>query len=256
MINKHIDFNSDLAQGFGIYKNDNEFEIMDYVSSVNISCGFHSGDPITIRNTILKCTEKNVAIGAHIGFQDLQGFGYRPIELDEEEVEAIVIYQLGALACFAKTYGLSIEHVRPHGAMYKMAAENYEFSLAIAKAIKKFDKWLVYYGAANETLEKVSEETGIVIAREIFADKSYLADGSIDWESKEPVSSDVSLNRIRTILHSSQMKVNNNNFISVNCDTIHFSSKTLETIELAKKARELTIPSPVNFNKVESAGWS
>ena len=254
MATKHIDFNSDLAQSFGIYRNESEFEILDYVSSVNISCGFHSGDPLSIRNAILKCKEKNVAVGAHIGFQDIQGFGYRPMGLDEAEIEAIVIYQLGALACFAKTYDLSIEHVRPHGAMYKLASEDYNFSLAIAKAIKKFDKWLVYYGAANEILEKVSEETGLIVAREIFADKQYNTDGSIDWESKEIVPTEVSLNRIRTIMHSSQMKLNNT-FIPVKCDTVHFSAKTQDAISLAMKAKEITTPTPVNYNNVEAAGW-
>ncbi len=255
MTNKHIDFNSDLAQGFGIYTSETEFQMLDYVSSVNISCGFHAGNPTTIRDSILQCKEKNVAVGAHIGFYDLEGFGYTPTELDESELEALVIYQLGAIASFAKTYDITIEHVRPHGAMYKQAAESFDFSLSLAKAIKKFDKWLIYYGASNENLEKVGEETGLVIAREIFADRPYLADGSIDWESKEPISADATLNRVRTIMHSSQMKLSNNSFIPVKCDTIHFAAKSVESVETVKKSKEIINPTPVNFNKVESAGW-
>lgn len=255
MATKNIDFNSDLAQGFGVYQNDCETQLMDYVSSVNISCGFHAGDPITIKNALLKCKEKNISVGAHIGFCDLQGFGYRPMELSQDEIEALVVYQLGAIVSFAKTYKLEIEHVRPHGAMYKMAAENFDFSLALANAIKKFDKWLTYYGFANENLEKVSEESGIVIAREIFADKYYSAEGNIDWNQQEPVSQEISLNRVRTITHSSQMKVSGGIFLPVKCDTIHFGCKSCSSIELAQKAREITTPTPCNYNKVTISGW-
>ena len=115
---KNIDFNCDLAQAYGIYKNNTEYELLDYVSSVNISCGFHAGEPTTIKEAVLKAKEKNVVIGAHIGFNDIQGFGYRPVELKEDELEALVVYQIGALMSFAKAYGVSVEHVRPHGAMY------------------------------------------------------------------------------------------------------------------------------------------
>ena len=121
---KNIDFNCDLAQSYGIYKNNNEFKLLDYVSSVNISCGFHAGDPVAIKNALLKAKEKNVVIGAHIGFNDIQGFGYRPVDLKDDEIESIVIYQVGALMSFAKALGVSVEHVRPHGAMYKMAGED------------------------------------------------------------------------------------------------------------------------------------
>ena len=254
MATKKIDFNSDLAQGFGIYKNDLEYEMLDYVSSVNVSCGFHAGDPLSIKKALLACKDKNVAVGAHIGFQDISGFGNRPMELSEDEIEAIVLYQLGAIASFAKSYNLNIEHVRPHGAMYKMASENFEFSLSIAKAIQKFDKWLTYVGLANETLEKVSAETNIVIAREVFATRNYNADGTVNWEMGV-VSPEISQNRVRTLSHSSQMKVQGGNFIPVECDTIHFPCDSKETIELAKKLNEIITPTPFNYNRVETSGW-
>ncbi len=131
-----IDFNCDLAQGFGIYKNEGEFDLLDWVSSVNISAGFHAGDPAAIKEALLRAKDKNVVIGAHIGFNDLQGFGRRAVDLSEEETETLVIYQVGALMSFAKAYGLEVEHVRPHGAMYKLASENFTFSCAIANAVK------------------------------------------------------------------------------------------------------------------------
>ena len=125
---KNIDFNCDLAQSFGIYKNNAEYDLLDYVSSVNISCGFHAGDPIIIKNALMQAKEKNIVIGAHIGFDDIQGFGYRPMQLSEEEIEALVIYQIGAITSFAKTFGLEIEHVRPHGAMYKKCTTDFAFA--------------------------------------------------------------------------------------------------------------------------------
>lgn len=115
---KSIDFNCDLAQSFGIYKNSSESRLLDYVSSVNIACGFHAGDPLTIKEALLTAKEKNIVVGAHIGFDDIQGFGYRQMELDSDELEALVMYQVGALMTFAKAYNMEIEHVRPHGAMY------------------------------------------------------------------------------------------------------------------------------------------
>ena len=165
---KNIDFNCDLAQSLGIYKNRSEYELLDYVSSVNIACGFHAGDPLAIKEALLAAKEKNVVVGAHIGYDDIQGFGYRPVDMDEDELEALVMYQVGALMTFAKSYNMEIDVVRPHGAMYKLASENYEFSLAIAKAIQKFDKWLNYTCLDNTVLEQVAAELGIVVNREVF----------------------------------------------------------------------------------------
>ncbi len=252
---KHIDFNIDAAQGFGIFKNDKESELLDYVSSVNISCGFHAGDPLLIREYLIKCKEKNLTIGAHIGFNDIQGLGYRPMELKPDEIEAIVIYQIGALASYAKSYNLVIDHVRPHGAMYKLASENYDFSLSIVKAIQKFDKWLNYTCLDNEILEKVSADTGIVVNRELFIDKTYTQDFKVDWENQTYINEDDSLNRIRTVLHSSQIKIGNGMFMPVKTDTIHFDTKNPNIKQLLKKANEIITPTPSNYNKVEASGW-
>ena len=252
---KHIDFNIDAAQGYGHFKNEKEEELLDYASSVSISCGLHAGDPVLIREYLLKCKEKNITIGAHIGFNDIAGLGYRPMELKEEEIESIVIYQIGALAAFAKSYSLTLDYVRPHGAMYKLASENVEFSKAIAKAIQKFDKWLVYTGLDNEVLEQVAVETNIVVNRELFIDKFYTPDFKVDWDKKEYVNNADALNRIRTVLYSSQIKLGNGIFMPVKTDTIHFDSKNPNALELIKKANEIITPTPFNYNKAELSGW-
>lgn len=252
---KHIDFNIDIAQGFGFFKNEKESELLDYVSSVNISCGFHAGDPLLIREFLLKSKEKNITIGAHIGFNDIAGLGYREIELNPDEIEAIVIYQVGALASFAKSYGLTIDFVRPHGAMYKLAAENYDFSLCIAKAIQKFDKWLVYTCLDNDILKNVAAETNIIINRELFVDKYYTQDFKPNWDEKKYINEDDALNRIRTVMYSSQIKLGNGVFMPTQADTLHFDTKNPNALSLLKKANEIVIPTPYNYNKAELSGW-
>lgn len=249
-----IDFNCDLAQGFGVYKNEKEFDFLDYVSSVNVSTGFHAGDPLTIKEALLKAKEKNVVIGANIGFNDVQGFGMRTVNLSEDETEALVIYQLGALISFAKAYGLEVEYVRPHGAMYKLASENFTFSCAIAKAIKKCSQWLTYVGASGDVLAKTGEFVKIPVAKEITLNKIYNPDGTIDYNSKDITDSDLLQRRLQRFLHYSQIDNTSGGNTFVDANTIHFDSNEI-SLELIKKANELITPKPVRYSKVENSGW-
>ena len=252
---KNIDFNCDLAQSFGIYKNNCEFELLDYVSSVNVSCGFHAGDPMTIKNALLQAKEKNVVVGAHIGFDDIQGFGYRPMELSEDEIEALVIYQVGALMSFAKTLKLEIEHVRPHGAMYKMAAEDFNFSCSIAKAVKKCSQWLVYYGASGDVTAKVGEYVNIPIAQEVYLEKMYNTDGTINSIARDSENTDMEIQRLKTLLSYSQVSNIEGGKTVVDADTIHFSSRLSNSVELIKRARQIITPVPVNYKNAYASGW-
>ncbi len=252
---KHIDFNCDLAQSFGVYKNDSEYSLLDYASSVNVSCGFHAGDPLTIREALLQVKEKNLAVGAHIGFDDIQGFGLKNMDLSKEEIEAIVVYQVGALAALAKSCSLEIEYVRPHGAMYKRAAFDYDFSLAIANAIKKFDKWLIYYGAAGETLDRVKEDADIRVAHEIQLNRIYNEDGSIDYDSKSVSNVDFASNRLNNIIRSSEIRNKEGRLTEVKCDSIHFSSTSENILEIIQRANEIIKPVPVNYKKAAVSGW-
>lgn len=254
---KPIDYNCDLAQCFGIYKQENEFDLLDYVSSVNIATGFHAGDPIAIKNALLNVREKNVVVGAHIGFNDIQGFGAREMLLKDDEIESIVVYQVGALISFAKAYGLEIEHVRPHGAMYKMAGENFQFACAIAKAIKKCSQWLTYVGPAGDITEKAGEHVKLPVAQEIKLSKVYNSDGTIDYSSAEITDTEMLTRRILGLVKSSQISNNINGFTAVNVDTIHFTltNDKINSVELIKKACEIMMPRPINFSKAEKSGW-
>ena len=249
-----IDFNCDLAQSFGVYKNDSEFDLLDYVSSVNISAGFHAGDPIAIKNALLKAKEKNVVIGAHIGFNDIQGFGSRLMNLTEEEVETIVIYQVGAMMSFAKAFGLEVETVRPHGAMYQLASENFTFACAVAKAVKKCSKWLTYVGASGDIISKVGDFVQLPIAKEIKLNRMYTAEGAIDYRVDEITDLDALSRRTLRYLQTSQIDNNLRGMSFVEASTIHFSNGG-NSLEIIKKANEIVTPKPVSYNRVESSGW-
>lgn len=251
---KSMDFSCDLAQGFGIYKNDLEFDFLDYVSSVNISAGLHSGDPLTIEKALLKAKEKNVVIGANIGFNDLQGFGLRAMELSNEEIEALVIYQIGAIDALAKSNSLEIEFVRPHGAMYRMAAENYEFSCAIARAIKKYSKWLSYVGQANETLDRVCEDVELTVVRELQLDKNYKADKTIDYTLEDITDINAMRLRFQKYMNYSQIQDMEGNMLEISADSVHFTTNEL-SLELIKSLSEIYPPLPVNYLKAQASGW-
>lgn len=252
---KSIDFNCDLAQSFGIYKNSSESRLLDYVSSVNISCGFHAGDPLTIKEALLQAKGKNVVIGAHIGYHDIQGFGYRQMDLDSDELEALVMYQVGAIMTFAKTYNMEIEHVRPHGAMYRQAAEDFETSKTIAKAIKKCSKWLVYYGATGENLANVSEEENIQVAHEVHLEKIYSENGNIDFSARDLENTNISIQRLKDLLQNSQVTNNASGKTIVRADSIHFSNKLANAKELIMLAKEIIEPIPYNYKNAQKSGW-
>lgn len=252
---KNIDFNIDLAQSFGFYKNNSEFDLLDYASSVNISCGFHAGDPLTIRNALLRAKEKNVVVGAHIGFDDIQGFGYREMDLTEDEIEALVVYQVGALMSFAKTFNMEIEHVRPHGAMYKKCAEDFSFACSVAKAIQKCSKWLVYYGATGEITQKTGELLNIPVAQEVCLEKMYNIDGTVNTVARDNENTEMEIQRLKQLLATSQVSNIEGGKTVVTADTIHFTNRLSNSLELIKQAREIIVPVPVNYKNACLSGW-
>ncbi len=252
---KDIDFNCDLAQSFGVYKNSSEYDLLDYVSSVNIACGFHAGDPSAIKEALLCAKEKNIVIGAHIGYDDIQGFGNREMNMPSDELEALVMYQVGALMTFAKAYNMEIEHVRPHGALYRKAAQDIETSRTIARAIKKCSNWLIYYGATGQNLAQISEEENIQVAHEVFLEKIYDEDGNIDFNAKDLENTDISIQRLKNLLQNSQVSNNTGNKTIVEADTIHFSDKLSNAKELIVKAHEIINPLPYNYINAQKSGW-
>jgi len=174
-----IDINCDLGEGYGAFRVGADAEIMPHITSANIACGFHAGDPITMAQTINVAKKHEVAVGAHPGYPDLLGFGRREMQLTSMEVKDYTIYQISALQGFARVAGVGLQHVKPHGALYNTAAKDEETSEGIVEAVKAFDNRLIVLALPNSVLAKVAVEAGLRVAYEFFADRAYNADGSL-----------------------------------------------------------------------------
>ncbi|MBX0359261.1 LamB/YcsF family protein [Halobacillus sp. Nhm2S1] len=174
-----VDLNCDMGESFGRYTIGRDEEIMKYVTSANIACGYHAGDPSIMKKTVQMALEHNVGIGAHPGLPDLAGFGRRPMDISEEEAYDMVVYQIGALKGFVDTEGGRLQHVKPHGALFNMAAKDQSLAQAIAKAIYDVDSELVLFGLAGSELVKAGREQGLKTASEVFSDRTYQQDGSL-----------------------------------------------------------------------------
>ncbi len=179
-----IDLNCDMGESYGAWTMGNDAAMMRYISSANIAGGFHAGDPQIMRKTVELAAEYGVAIGIHAGFPDLVGFGRRYIRATPEEIQNDLIYQLGALREFAKVYGLKVQHVKPHGALYMMAADDVKLSRAIVEGIQKVDPSLVLYCMQASKTYVVAKEMGQPVAAEFYADREYNADGQILFTRK------------------------------------------------------------------------
>jgi UPF0271 protein len=175
----HIDMNCDLGEGYGAFRVGNDAEIMPHITSANVACGFHAGDPVTMAKTVSLAKKNNVAIGAHPSYPDIMGFGRREMQLTLEEVVSCTIYQIGALQGFAKAAGVSLQHVKPHGALYNTAAKDEETSKGVVEAVRALDDELIVLAPPKSSLAKVAVDAGLRVAHEFFADRAYNADGSL-----------------------------------------------------------------------------
>ena len=191
-----IDLNSDVGESFGTYTLGLDQEVIPLISSANIACGFHAGDPSVMRKTISMAADNDVAPGAHPGFPDLMGFGRRSMDATMEEIKDYVTYQVGALQAFAAARGMRLQHVKPHGALYNMAVRDTRIWDAVAEAVSAVDRGLILVALAGpdrDSLEAVADRHGIRIAFEFFADRAYNPDGSL-----------VSRREAGAVLHDSQ----------------------------------------------------
>jgi UPF0271 protein len=174
-----VDLNCDLGESFGSFKVGFDEQVMPYITSANIACGFHAGDPTVMASTMKLAKRHSVAVGAHPGFPDLLGFGRREMKLANEEAKNYVIYQVGALQVFAKAAGVELQHVKPHGALYNMAVKDYALAKAIVDAVCTVDSGLIVFAVAESELAKAASRAGLRVACEVFADRAYNSDGSL-----------------------------------------------------------------------------
>jgi UPF0271 protein len=174
-----IDINSDMGESFGVYKLGRDKEVMDYLSSANIACGWHAGDPVVMEETVRLAKEKGVAVGAHPGYPDLMGFGRRPMDLTHSEIEAYLLYQMGALFAFAKAHGLPLQHIKAHGALGNLAFVDLEAAKTVARAAARFSKEVIFVALAGSVMVQAAKEIGVRFVQEVYADRVYNPDGTL-----------------------------------------------------------------------------
>lgn len=180
-----VDLNSDLGESFGRYTLGMDEKVIPLITSANVACGYHASDPVVMEKTISMAKEAGIRVGAHPGFPDLMGFGRRNMNVTPAEAKAYTLYQLGALQAFCKAKGVTIQHVKPHGAFYNMAAKDEALSRAICEAVASFDENLIVLALSGGELARVAKEMGLRTALEVFADRGYEEDGSLVDRRKE-----------------------------------------------------------------------
>jgi len=179
-----IDINSDVGESFGAYSIGHDAGLMRSITSANVAAGFHAGDPSVLRQTIRAAKQHGVAVGAHPGFPDLVGFGRRELNVTATEAEDFVLYQIAAVAGVAAAEGVSLQHVKPHGALFNMAVHDANLAGAIARAVASFDKRLILFGLPGSEILKAGRAAGLRVAAEVFADRAYEADGTLASRKK------------------------------------------------------------------------
>lgn len=236
-----VDLNSDIGESFGIYKIGDDESVIKYVTSVNIACGFHGGDPQVMNNTVKLAMENNVAIGAHPGFPDLMGFGRRNMAITADEAKTMVIYQVGALYGFVKSHGALMQHVKPHGALYNMAASDYKLARAIAEAVYSVDENLILMGLSGSEIIRAGKDVGLLTASEVFADRAYTSlgtlvprnvDGAVIYDKNE-----VSQRVLDMVLHGKITAIDGT-IVKINADSICVHGDTKEAKVLVSQIKQ------------------
>lgn len=239
-----VDINCDMGESFGAWTMGNDAELMEYISSANIACGFHAGDPTTIRETIELALSKGVAVGAHPGYPDLQGFGRRAMTLNTQEVFDIVLYQVSALKGICESLGGHLHHVKAHGALYNQAAKNPDLAKAIAEAVVKIDPQLVFFGMSGTCLIEAAEKVGLRTAAEVFADRTYRSDGRLTPRSEPDAlihEKEQAIRQVIQVIESQTVTATDGRSITLRAETVCIHGDGKNAIQFAKAIKEKLI---------------
>ena len=246
-----VDLNCDMGESFGAWKMGNDAELMNYVSSINVACGFHAGDASVMRNTVETAIEMGVAIGAHPSFPDLQGFGRREIKMPVREIFDCVLYQVSALKGICEALGGKLHHVKAHGALYNQAAKDAPIAETIAKAVYAVDKNLFFYGLSGSHLISEAEKIGLRTASEVFADRTYQFDGNLTPRSANDAlikNSEQSLVQVLEMIKEQTVTATNNEKISIKAETICIHGDGENALEFAREIHQKLIENGVNIS--------
>ena len=235
MMASEIDFNCDMGERFGMYKMGFDEEVIKHISSANIACGFHAGDPMWMRKTVDLAEQHGVAVGAHPSYPDLTGFGRRNMNATPEEVRNDVVYQAGALKAF--TSNRNLQHVKPHGAMYNQAVDDADLGKSICEAVLEVDSNIILLALAGSTWIDVAKGMGMRVAREVFADRAVNSDGTLVPRSKEgSVIHDINEVVERSLRMVTEGKILSveGDIVEVEADSICLHGDTLGAVDMAK----------------------
>lgn len=235
-----VDLNCDLGESFGNYKIGCDDEVIPFISSANIACGFHASDPAVMDKTVKMAKRCGISVGAHPGFPDLMGFGRRKMDITPHEAKVMLQYQIGALDAFCKAHNIKMSHVKPHGALYNMAGKDIELSLAICEGIKSVNPNLILLGLSGSKMIEAAKMTGIKYASEVFADRAYNDDGSLVDRKKNGAvitDEDEAIKRVIQIVKEGRVKSINGNDIKIEAQSICIHGDNIKALEFAKKIR-------------------
>ena len=235
-----IDLNSDLGESFGRYTLGLDDQIIPLVSSVNVACGMHAGDPVVMRKTVALAAGAHVAIGAHPGYPDLQGFGRRDMNLSPDEAYAYTVYQVGALQGFCEAQGVGLAHVKPHGQFYNRAAVDRALADAIAQAVHDVNPELILVGLANSQLIAAGQALGMTCAQEFFADRNYTDAGQLVPRTQPDAmvaSEDVAIERVIRALKDGAVLSNTGKLIELHADTLCVHGDSPSALAFVQKIR-------------------
>jgi UPF0271 protein len=241
-MSERIDLNADLGEAFGAYSMGSDEAVLVYVTSANVACGFHAGDPAVIDRTVARAVRAGVAVGAHPSHFDLRGFGRREILADPAEIEADVVYQVGAVAAFARAHGAHLTHVKPHGALYSQAARDEALARAVARGVARFSRELILMGlASSHVMRRAAEAEGLRFAAEAFADRAYDAAGRLIPRSRpgalitDPASA--AAKALRIVRHHVATSVEGTE-VPMHADTLCLHGDNPHALAIARAVRE------------------
>ena len=235
-----VDLNSDLGESFGRYTLGMDDKIIPLVTSANVACGYHASDPVVMEKTIAMAKEAGIRVGAHPGFPDLMGFGRRNMNVSPAEAKAYTLYQLGALDGFCRAAGVKLQHVKPHGALYNMAAKDYKLSEAICEAIKSFDKDLIVLALSGGELAKAAKDMGLRTALEVFADRGYEEDGTLVDRRKEGAmitDEQEAIDRVIRMVKEKKVTAVTGRDISIQADSVCVHGDGVKALAFVEKIR-------------------
>ena len=232
-----MDINSDMGEGMS-----NDAELLNYITSTNIACGWHAGDPAKMKQLVEQAIQKNVLIGAHPGLPDLEGFGRREMDISEEDAYNYVIYQAGALQGFANAAGTKLHHVKPHGALYNQAAKDFKLARGIARAVKDLGGEVILYGLAGSYLVDAANELKVPVWQEVFADRRYTKEGFLvpRTQAGAVIEDEVAaLEQVMQMAKKGQVTAIDGSFIKIQANTLCIHGDNPHAVEFAQKIQAI-----------------